>query len=64
MPTDAPNGLINQHVVSSRKQEQETDLSKLRKAELVEVATEQGVDTDGLTKAEILEALQPEGDAK
>ena len=58
MPTDAPNGLINQHVVTSRKEE--PDLSKLRKAELVEVAAEQGVDTDGLTKAEILEALQPE----
>lgn len=60
MPTDAPNGLINQHVVRSSRQEESPDLFKLRKAELVEVATAKGVDPDGLTKAEIIEALQPD----
>jgi hypothetical protein len=43
--------------------EEGTDLSKLRKDELVELATAQGVDTQGLTKADIVAALEPsEGD--
>jgi hypothetical protein len=42
--------------------EEGTDLSKLRKDELIELATAQGVDTDGLTKADIVAALQPEGE--
>jgi hypothetical protein len=45
-----------------RKGEEGTDLSKLRKDELIELATAQGVDTDGLTKADIVAALQPEGE--
>lgn len=35
----------------------DVDLSTLRKAELVEIAEARGVDTDGLTKADLLDAL-------
>jgi hypothetical protein len=37
--------------------EADDDLSKLLKAELVELAEAEGIDTDGLTKAELLDAL-------
>lgn len=37
--------------------EPEPDLSSMRKAELVELAERRGVDTDGLTKAELVDAL-------
>lgn len=39
------------------------DLSTLLKADLVQLATEAGIDATGMTKAEIVEALQakPEG---
>jgi hypothetical protein len=43
--------------------DEDVDLTKLRKDELVELAGGQGVDTDGLTKAEIIEALQSEGES-
>ena len=38
------------------------DLSKLLKADLVERASGLGIDTEGLSKAEIIEALQPEAE--
>lgn len=34
------------------------DLSSLRKDELVAVAEQKGIETDGMTKAEVLEALE------
>lgn len=39
--------------------EEVTDLGSLLKPELVELATAAGIDTTGMTKAEIVEALQP-----
>lgn len=59
MPTDAPDGNINAHVVRSARRAAEVvpDLSMLR-ADLVKLADEAGLDSTGLTKAEIIDALQ------
>ena len=39
------------------------DLSSLLKADLVQLADSAGIDSTGLTKAEIIDALQAGGDA-
>lgn len=39
-------------------EEEDEELSKLLKADLVERAEAEGIDTDGLTKAELVEALE------
>ena len=65
MPTDAPDGNINAHVVRSRVEEvpaTDGDLSTLLKADLVQLATEAGIDATGMTKAEIVDALQGASD--
>ena len=44
-------------VVSEEPKAESVDYSKMKKDELVTIASEQGIETKGLTKAKIIEAL-------
>lgn len=45
-------------VIEPKEEEVALDLTKLLKSELTELAEEQGINHKGLTKAQLLEALQ------
>lgn len=46
-----------EEVVEVAAVEEAVDLSKKTKSELIDMATEAGIDTEGLTKAQLVEAL-------
>lgn len=53
-PAPAPHV---EEVVEVAAVEEAVDLSKKTKSELIDMATEAGIDTEGLTKAQLVEAL-------